>query len=467
MPIQPLEVYDVEETGELVIKHISNLQDELIPHKVLMIVNHNDKTIALWVGTGASTRAKFAGARSSRRFLTERGLSYRVRTCDEGDEPDWFQDLFNIRAVARCRDEPPTLEVLSILNEMKIEDIPEGYEREACIISRDFFVPVEHKSSIMGKDTSTIKFEKSSYIPEGFFTLPSESYRPRLLVRNGKILAIDLLVNAESTQKEVIIERLEQELKEQSSQIKVYTAKITQLDALQVELQTKSERLERSEQANTEKSNQIETIQQERNELEEKINELAQKNRAEEQKVASLEQDLSQKIPRLEALEKENKEGIQKIEGLVKDLTESKQQISRLQEESKANTEQIMILKNEISQKITQVEQLEQENLNFRQRTTEESEEIENLKREMTEHQTLISNLKQEILTKEQKISKLEEERAGMMERIENLENSLEQTERKAAGYQQKLAKVENENKQMESLMSNKQLQKLAELQNQ
>ncbi|MBZ9578008.1 hypothetical protein KJA13_03140, partial [Patescibacteria group bacterium] len=145
MPIQPLELYKVEETGELVLKH-RDLKEALISHNVIMIVNHNDKEIVLWIGKGARTRAKFAGARSSRRFLMERSLSYRVKSCDEGDEPEWFQKLFEIKVAKRSRDEPPSLEVLAILNEMKAEIIPEGFEREACIISRDFYVPVEYKS---------------------------------------------------------------------------------------------------------------------------------------------------------------------------------------------------------------------------------------------------------------------------------------------------------------------------------
>ncbi|MFX1293592.1 MAG: hypothetical protein ACFFD2_01850 [Promethearchaeota archaeon] len=201
MPIQHLEIYKVEETGELVLKH-KDLKESLVSYNAIMIVNHNDKIIVIWIGKGASTRAKFAAARSSRRFLTERSLSYRVKTCDEGDEPEWFHKLFEIKVAKRSRDEPPSLEVLAILNEIKAQNIPDGYEREACIITRDFYVPTEKRTSIMGKDTFIVKFEKGPFLPEGLFMLPSDSYRPRLLVRNGKILAIDFLIRNRTSNKE-------------------------------------------------------------------------------------------------------------------------------------------------------------------------------------------------------------------------------------------------------------------------
>ena len=243
MPIQPLELYKVEETGELVLEH-KYLQDALVSHSAIMIVNHNDKEVVLWIGKGASTRSKFAAARASRRFLTERSLSYRVKTCDEGDEPDWFQKLFRIKVAKRSRDEPPSLEVLSILNEMNKEPVPEGAEREACIISRDFYVPVERKSSIMGKDTTTIKFEKSALLPEGFFNLPAEAYRLRLLVRSGKILGIDLLVNYDISARERInidvlkeaddiqvkMQNMEQEIKAKEKRIVILMGEIAEKD---------------------------------------------------------------------------------------------------------------------------------------------------------------------------------------------------------------------------------------------
>lgn len=280
MRIQPLEVYTVEDTGELVLKHMTDLKDALISSEAIMITNHNDKTIVLWIGKNATTRAKFAAARASRRFLTERSLSYRVKTCDEEEEPDWFQDLFNIKVATRMRDEPPALEVLAILNEMKSEGIPNGYQREACIISRDFYVPVEHKASIMGKDTSTIKFEKSSYMPEGFFILPSEAYRPRLLVRNGKILATDLLISLDVTKKEAIIDSLEQKMKKQKHHIENLQQegekKNQQIETLQRDISKKNQHIDTLGQDNAEKTKQIEILEQDTTEKTKRIEKLEQ-----------------------------------------------------------------------------------------------------------------------------------------------------------------------------------------------
>jgi hypothetical protein len=69
---------------------------------------------------------------------------------------------------------------------MKAEKVPEGFEREACIISHDFYVPVEYKSSILGTDTSSIKLEKAFFSARRVFMLPSKAYCPLLLVKMGR-----------------------------------------------------------------------------------------------------------------------------------------------------------------------------------------------------------------------------------------------------------------------------------------
>ncbi|MHA1267288.1 MAG: hypothetical protein ACTSRS_18770 [Candidatus Helarchaeota archaeon] len=354
---QPLEIYEVEETGELVLKHTSRLKDALVSHKAIMITNHDDKTIALWIGKEANTRVKFAAARSSRRYLTERSLSYRVRTCDEGEEPEWFQNLFTLKIASRSRDEPPSLEVLSILNEMRDEPVPEGYEREACIISRDFFVPVEMKSSILGKDTSTVKFEKSSYIPEGFFTLPSESYRPRLLVRNGKILAIDFLVNTESTKKEMIIDKLKQDLQE----------KTAQLERMQNEL--------------TQKNTQIESLEKSLEDETKKIGEL-------EQKLKTLEKESGEKAATITTLQQQIAQKEKKIESLNTELDEKTREIQSMKAQIKESDGNIATLEKELSQK---------------------EAKISKMKQEITENQNKLTNLEQKIKEQQEKLLEYKE----------------------------------------------------------
>ncbi|MHA1131242.1 MAG: hypothetical protein ACTSQI_08980 [Candidatus Helarchaeota archaeon] len=414
MPIQPLEIYEVEETGELVLKH-KDLKESLISHNVLMLVNHNDKEIVLWIGKGASTRTKFAGARSSRRFLTERGLSYRVKTCDEGDEPDWFQKLFEIKVAQRSRDEPPSLEVLAILNVMKAELIPEGFEREACIISRDFYVPVEHKASIFGKDTSTIKFEKSSYLPEGFFTLPSEAYRPRLLVRNGKIMGLDLLVKVDSLRADRPSDELRQEVTQRNIQLK----------KLQQEGARKNMEIEELKQNLLQKNQEIKKIEAEIRDLKQKVTTQRQalkEFKAKRQEIRVLQEENEKKANQIETLTKELSGKDQQIEEYKKDQSVKGEYIENLQKEIDAGKAEIDNLKLEVARSEQTIERIQEElseNINKIKTIQAENSELksknETIERELTNQEQHIEELKKEIAKKDQKI----EEKSSIIEEME------------------------------------------------
>jgi DNA repair exonuclease SbcCD ATPase subunit len=326
MPIQPLEIYDVEETGELVLKH-KDLKDALITSNTVMIVNHEDKSIILWIGKGSSTRIKFAAARASRRFLTERGLSYRVKTADEGEEPDWFQALFTMKVTERSRDEPPTLEILSILNEMKAVKVPEGFEREACIVSRDFYVPVEYKTSVMGTETSSIKFEKGSYLPEGFFMLPSGTYCPRLLVKSGKVLGIDILINQEIAKKFAPAESLQQEGTKSPNQFESLQDTINRKDeeikALREEISENDDRI-KSIQANaTEKDTLQDTIKQKDEEIKALIEEVSKNDKL----IKSIQANATEK----DALQDTIKRKDEGIKALIEEVAKKDDRIKSIQ----------------------------------------------------------------------------------------------------------------------------------------
>jgi len=363
MPMQPLEIYDVEETGELVLKH-KNLKAALITDNTIMIVNHDDKTIILWIGKGSSTRIKFAAARASRRFLTDRGLSYRVKTVDEGEEPDWFQALFTLKVTERSRDEPPTLEILSILNEVKAEAVPEGYQREACIITRDFYVPVEFKSSIMGKDTSSIKFEKGDYLPEGFFMLPSGAYSPRLLVKNGKVLGIDILINLEFLKKDTTIESLQQENSSQKDQIESLQADIIQKDqqllALQEELGRKDDQIESIRIENKEKDGEIESLQEMVSKRDIQIEDFQSEMTLKDQENEILQADLVNERDQINAMQSELEEKDQQIIVLQNELIEKNQQLESIHNENISKDTQIESLNQQIQELVSSIEEMEQ-----------------------------------------------------------------------------------------------------------
>ncbi|NVM28995.1 MAG: hypothetical protein HWN65_09125 [Candidatus Helarchaeota archaeon] len=428
MPIQPLEIYEVEETGELVLKH-KYLKEALNSHGAIMIVNHNDKEIVLWIGKGATTRAKFAAARSSRRFLTERSLSYRVRTCDEGDEPDWFQKLFKIKIAKRSRDEPPSLEVLAILNEMKKELVPEGFEREACIISRDFYVPVEHKVSIVGKDTSSIKFEKSSYLPEGFFNLPSYAYRPRLLVRNGKILGLDLLVNYDASARDGINMDLLHEAKGINSKIQAFKQEgkkkdeliadlkaelseknkdITKLESNIDGLQQEGGKIDKQIESLQEKDELIQTLQDENAKFTQQIKDLKQKTSDKRYLLKDLQETLSDKDSEIERLRQALGRGKKRFENQQLELVKKDQQIEDLQQNLSKNEKLLERLRQKGAKMENKLEKLER-------RVIVKDQQIEDLRQNL-------SKRKQEIEEKISVIDKIYKELREKSERVEELE---------------------------------------------
>ena len=78
-----------------------------------------------------------------------------------------------------------------ILDKVLKEDPPEGYAREGIIITPDYYAVIEKKATIMGKETVTSDIEKAEGLPQGFIF--SKDYTPRILIENGKVVAIEVL----------------------------------------------------------------------------------------------------------------------------------------------------------------------------------------------------------------------------------------------------------------------------------
>ncbi|MHA1270705.1 MAG: hypothetical protein ACTSPY_13005 [Candidatus Helarchaeota archaeon] len=80
--------------------------------------------------------------------------------------------------------------VQEVLDKFK-EEPPEGYVREGIIIPPDYYAVIEKKATIMGKETTTREIEKAESLPQGFIFSPD--YTPRILIENGKVVAIEIL----------------------------------------------------------------------------------------------------------------------------------------------------------------------------------------------------------------------------------------------------------------------------------
>ncbi len=78
-----------------------------------------------------------------------------------------------------------------MITELESVDPPEGYQRELLIVYNELFTVAEHKIAVFGKEKIERKFEKVKDPPEGTFM--AEGFIPRVIVKNGRVLGIELL----------------------------------------------------------------------------------------------------------------------------------------------------------------------------------------------------------------------------------------------------------------------------------
>ncbi|MHA1144654.1 MAG: hypothetical protein ACTSRW_07950 [Candidatus Helarchaeota archaeon] len=158
--------------------------------KVFLILNHAGREAWIWIGPKAQVQKKFACARAARRIISDRRLSYRIRTADGyGDEPKEFKSLLDCSLRTAMRKEGPPLEILKLQRYLLRTPVPEGMRREACIIGNKMYVTVTKQA--MGQ-VSTV-YGENDFIPDGVVDLP-ENYRIRIFSSHGTIQAVEFLV---------------------------------------------------------------------------------------------------------------------------------------------------------------------------------------------------------------------------------------------------------------------------------
>jgi hypothetical protein len=85
----------------------------------------------------------------------------------------------------------PAGEIQSMISELENVDPPEGYQRELLIIYNELYTVAEHKIAVFGQEKVERKFEKVKDPPEGTFM--AEGFIPRVIVKDGRVLGIELL----------------------------------------------------------------------------------------------------------------------------------------------------------------------------------------------------------------------------------------------------------------------------------
>ncbi len=85
----------------------------------------------------------------------------------------------------------PKGEIQAMISELEAVDPPDGYERELLIVYNELFTVAEHKIAVFGQEKIERKFEKVKDPPEGTFM--AEGFIPRVIVKDGRVLGIELL----------------------------------------------------------------------------------------------------------------------------------------------------------------------------------------------------------------------------------------------------------------------------------
>ena len=65
-------------------------RNNLASDQVLCVIDDEGKNVFLWLGKEAPVRKRFVGAQTASKLRSEQGTGFRVRSLDQGDEPDQF-----------------------------------------------------------------------------------------------------------------------------------------------------------------------------------------------------------------------------------------------------------------------------------------------------------------------------------------------------------------------------------------
>jgi len=266
--------YEIFEDGTL--QELKLTKENLDSMKVLCVVDDSSKSIYLWKGSQANIRRKFIGARVATDLRSEYGFNFKVRPVDEGEEPPtFFTALDGTTAAIKVMKpgekapppRPPTPKVEKTqpsagetittpatlppkppapkptrplpapaatarlqpssaaapsVNQAQIEEMikeletvapPDGYQRELLIVYNTLFTVAEHRISVFGQEKVKRRFEKVTDPPEGTFM--AEGFIPRVIVKNGKVLGIELLKGTP----DAILSPIKAEMKERLSDL--------------------------------------------------------------------------------------------------------------------------------------------------------------------------------------------------------------------------------------------------------
>lgn len=103
--------------------------------------------------------------------------------------------------------------VEEMIKELETMDPPEGYQRELVIVYNDLYTVAEHRTAVFGQEKIERRIEKVKDPPEGTFM--AEGFIPRVIVKDGRVLGIELLKGTP----DAILSPIKAEMKERLSDL--------------------------------------------------------------------------------------------------------------------------------------------------------------------------------------------------------------------------------------------------------
>jgi hypothetical protein len=124
-------------------------------------------------------------------------------------------------------------EVAEMIKELENLDPPEGYHRELVIVFNDLYTVAEHKTTVFGKEKVERRIERVKDPPEGTFM--AEGFIPRVIVKEGRVLGIELLKGTP----DAILSPIKAEMKERLSDLITFFKSETEEGSVPTESKSK------------------------------------------------------------------------------------------------------------------------------------------------------------------------------------------------------------------------------------
>ncbi|TFF91553.1 hypothetical protein EU545_03665 [Candidatus Thorarchaeota archaeon] len=131
----------------------------------------------------------------------------------------------------------PSGAIQEMIEELEETDPPEGYRRELLIVYNELFTVAERTIRLFDQVKIERKFEKVKEPPEGTFM--AEGFIPRVIVKDGRVLGIELLKGTP----DAILSPIKSEMKERLGDlISFFKSEVEQGEAPSAEAKTKKKK---------------------------------------------------------------------------------------------------------------------------------------------------------------------------------------------------------------------------------